>query len=207
MSELAAPVLLRAEHVSRVYERGRVPAVTDVCLTIDRGEYVAITGPSGSGKSTLLGILGALDRPTTGEVYFEGRPFASLGDLDRFRSRVVGFVFQAFYLLPVLTARENVEIPMCETACRPRARRERAGRLLEQVGLGRRADHLPAQLSVGERQRVAIARALANDPVLLLADEPTGNLDSLSSMSSGHRAPPWCWSATTRPWPAAPTAS
>ena len=137
-------------------------------------------GPSGSGKSTLLNLLGTLDRPTSGEIYFEDQPLSRLRDLDRFRSQKIGFVFQSFYLLPTLTAVENVQIPMFEGiaagpgACQPGRRA---------AGVGRhepRANHLPRQLSVGERQRVAIARALANEPQLLLADEPTGNLDSHS---------------------------
>jgi len=173
--------LLRAERLSKTYADGDVHALNDVTLGIDRGEYVAIMGPSGSGKSTLLNLLGALDSPTSGEVCFEGEPFSRLGNLDRFRSQHVGFVFQSFYLLPVLTAVENVQVPMFEGSLGARQRAEKAAALLESVGLGHRLHHLPAQLSVGERQRVAIARALANDPILLLADEPTGNLDSVSA--------------------------
>jgi len=173
--------LLRAERLSKTYADGDVHALADVSLGIDRGEYVAIMGPSGSGKSTLLNLLGALDSPTSGEAYFEGEPFSRLGNLDRFRSQHVGFVFQSFYLLPVLTAVENVQVPMFEGPLRARQRAQKAAALLESVGLGHRLEHLPAQLSVGERQRVAIARALANDPILLLADEPTGNLDSVSA--------------------------
>src|SRR5581483_9861693 len=139
-------------------------------LSIGRGEYVAIMGPSGCGKSTLLNLLGALDLPTSGTVYFEGKPLSALGDLDRFRSEKVGFVFQTFYLLPTLSALENVQIPLFEGPLPPGERRRRAMVLLSDVGLSRRADHLPGLLSVGERQRVAIARALANDPPLLLAD-------------------------------------
>jgi len=137
-------------------------------------------GPSGSGKSTLLNLLGALDRPTGGEVYFEGQPLSNFSNLDRFRASSLGFVFQSFHLLPTLTALENVQIPMFESALRSRERVEKAAKLLDLVGLSHRAGHLPQKLSVGERQRVAIARALANDPKLVLADEPTGNLDSAS---------------------------
>lgn len=173
-------IALRAENVGRTYADGEVTALADVSLEIRRGEYVAIMGPSGSGKSTLLNLLGTLDRPTTGELYFEDQPLSRLNDLDGFRARKIGFVFQSFYLLPTLTAIENVQIPMFETDLPIAERPKRALRLLESVGMGHRAGHLPAQLSVGERQRVAIARALANEPLLLLADEPTGNLDSRS---------------------------
>jgi putative ABC transport system ATP-binding protein len=135
-------------------------------------------GPSGSGKSTLLNLLGALDRPDGGEVYFEGQALGAVRDLDRLRSEKIGFVFQSFYLLPTLSALENVQVPMFEGKLRPAARARKAADLLGAVGMAHRSGHLPSQLSVGERQRVAIARALANDPPLLLADEPTGNLDS-----------------------------
>ena len=140
---------------------------------------MAITGPSGCGKSTLLHILGGLDRPTEGDVFFREKPLSKL-DIDTFRAMEVGFVFQSFYLMPTLTALENIQIPMFEAPW-PRAERTgRAEQLLAEVGLADRSDHRPAQLSVGQRQRVAIARALGNDPCLLLADEPTGNLDSKS---------------------------
>jgi putative ABC transport system ATP-binding protein len=179
-SHSGAPVILKVDRVGRTYADGSVTALSDVSLEIRRGEYVAIMGPSGSGKSTLLNLLGTLDRPTTGELYFEGHPLSKLRDLDSFRSRKIGFVFQSFYLLPTLTAVENVQIPMFETGTAPAQRVKRAYELLELVSMGHRAGHLPTQLSVGERQRVAIARALANDAPLLLADEPTGNLDSRS---------------------------
>ncbi|HZZ73733.1 MAG TPA: ABC transporter ATP-binding protein [Pirellulales bacterium] len=164
--------------MSRVFDDGQVHALRDVSLQVRSGEYLAIMGPSGSGKSTLLNLLGALDRPTAGEIYVAGEPLSKHADLDRLRAETIGFVFQSFHLLPTLTALENIQIPMFETARSARQRVAHARELLEQVGLTVRADHLPAQLSVGERQRVAIARALANDPRLLLADEPTGNLDS-----------------------------
>ena len=184
MTEAAAEpsnsVLLRAVRVCRRYPDGDVNALDDVSLDIRSGEYLAIVGPSGSGKSTLLNLLGALDEPTSGDVYFEGRPLADWGSLDAFRSQKIGFVFQSFYLLPTLTAAENVQIPMFEGSLKLSARVERAMELLKSVGLEHRSNHLPSQLSVGERQRVAIARALANRPPLLLADEPTGNLDSRS---------------------------
>ena len=170
--------LLRTERVCKTYPDGQVNALVDVSLSIRRGEYVAIMGSSGSGKSTLLNLLGALDQPTRGEVFFDGQPLSSLPDLDHFRARKLGFVFQSFFLLPTLTAMENVQIPMFEGPLKLRQRVARSRELLELVGMSHRLDHRPAKLSVGERQRVAIARALANDPLLLLADEPTGNLDS-----------------------------
>jgi putative ABC transport system ATP-binding protein len=177
-SPAAQTYLLRTEHVSKLYPDGEVHAVEDVSINIRRGEYVAIMGPSGSGKSTLLNLLGALDLPTTGEIYFENEAFSTIKNLDRFRSQKLGFVFQSFHLLPILTAAENVQVPMFESTLTASARMRKANELLEIVGMTHRANHLPLKLSVGERQRVAIARSLANDPILLLADEPTGNLDS-----------------------------
>jgi ABC-type lipoprotein export system ATPase subunit len=176
--DLGTP-LLRTEALSRHYPDGRVTALCDVTLEIRRGEYVAIVGPSGSGKSTLLNLLGGLDRPTRGKIYFQGHELsARSSDLDAYRARHLGFVFQSFCLLPTLTALENVQVPMFETERCARTRRARARTLLAEVGLALRLHHLPCQLSVGERQRVALARALANRPELILADEPTGNLDS-----------------------------
>lgn len=179
MTNRPAKSMLRTEGLYKLYPDGDVHALNGVTLDIPEGEYAAIIGPSGSGKSTLLNMLGALDRPDRGEVYFQGEALSKRRDLDRFRARQIGFVFQSFYLLPTLTSLENVQVPMFEG---PRlGRRERvrkAHELLELVGLAKRAKHRPLQLSVGERQRVALARALANDPALLLADEPTGNLDS-----------------------------
>jgi putative ABC transport system ATP-binding protein len=175
-------VLLRAEHLTKLYPDGQVNALIDVSLEIHRGEYLAVMGPSGSGKSTLLNMLGALDRPTSGETYFEGRPMSHIPNWNRLRAQKIGFVFQSFYLLPVLSAMENVQVPMFESPLPASARARRAVELLEEVGLGHRIHHSPEKLSVGERQRVAIARALANDPVILLADEPTGNLDSKSAL-------------------------
>jgi len=174
----AAP-LLRAERLVKHYPDGNVQALRGVSLEISAAESVAITGPSGCGKSTLLHLLGGLDRPTSGEVYFRGQSLAKL-DIDHFRAHEVGFVFQSFYLMPTLTALENIQIPMFEGPWHPRDRQERAERLIGEVGLSHRRSHRPSQLSIGERQRVAIARALGNDPCLLLADEPTGNLDSKS---------------------------
>jgi ABC-type lipoprotein export system ATPase subunit len=171
--------LLRAQGLVKYYPDGHVQALRGVSLEIREAESVAVTGPSGCGKSTLLHILGGLDRPTEGEVFFRGKPLSQL-DIDAFRAREIGFVFQSFYLMPTLTALENIQIPMFEAAW-PRAERtRRAERLIEEVGLADRSSHRPAQLSVGQRQRIAIARALGNDPAVLLADEPTGNLDSKS---------------------------
>jgi putative ABC transport system ATP-binding protein len=149
-------------------------------LDVASGEYVAIVGPSGCGKSTFLNLLGAIDRPTTGSVSIDGVVASSLPDRDatRFRLTRIGFVFQRFYLLPVLSASENVELPMAEAGVSAGERRQRARELLGYVGLRDRADHRPSELSGGEQQRVAIARALANQPALLLADEPTGELDA-----------------------------
>ena len=170
-----------ARDLVKVYGDGaEVRALDGLTMTAERGEFVAVMGPSGSGKSTLLHILGALDRPTSGEVWVNGQNLARIRDLDTFRAWTVGFVFQLHNLIPTLTARENVEVPMMGQPVGRRERRRRAEELLERVGLRDRMNHLPNQMSGGERQRVAIARALANNPALLLADEPTGNLDSQS---------------------------
>ncbi|MBA3258074.1 MAG: ABC transporter ATP-binding protein, partial [Gemmatimonadales bacterium] len=157
-----------------------VHALRGASIAIDSGEYVAIVGPSGSGKSTLLQLIGGIDTPTAGSVEVMGTRLAGLSDRDLTRLRLtrLGFIFQRFHLLPVLTARENVELPMSEAGVSPGERRARARELLAYVGLGHRADHRATQLSGGEMQRVAIARALANRPALLLADEPTGELDA-----------------------------
>jgi putative ABC transport system ATP-binding protein len=174
--------LVRARDVRRDYplEREAVHALRGVSLEIAKGEYLAIVGPSGCGKSSLLNLLGAIDAPTSGTVEIEGRDVGSLGDraVTEFRLRHIGFVFQRFYLLPILTARENVELPMAEAGVSAADRRQRSTELLRYVDLGERVKHRPAQLSGGEQQRVAIARALANRPSLLLADEPTGELDA-----------------------------
>jgi putative ABC transport system ATP-binding protein len=167
---------------SRVYGNGaaEVRALDGVDLRVERGEFVAIAGPSGSGKTTLLQLLGALDRPTGGRVNFEGRDLAGLSDseLARLRLEKLGFVFQQFNLIPTLTARENVEAALAPTGGAGATKRARADEVLTGVGLAGRAEHLPGQLSGGEQQRVAIARALANEPEVVLADEPTGNLDT-----------------------------
>lgn len=173
--------LLEARQLSMVYADGGVTALAHVDLRIAPGDFVAIMGPSGSGKSTLLHLLGALDVPTSGEVLLNGTALSQVHSLDLIRSQQIGFVFQSFYLLPNLTAAENVQLPMFEGSWKAAERSQRAAKLLETVGMSHRATQLPLRLSVGERQRVAIARALANDPDVLLADEPTGNLDSQTS--------------------------
>ena len=176
------PAVYELRSVSRTYALGgaQVHAIREIDLALTVGESVAIVGPSGSGKTTLLQLLGALDRPTAGELLFEGRDIGRLGDraLSQLRLEVLGFVFQQFNLIPTLTAAQNVEIALAPTSSSRVARRERVLGLLASVGLAERADHVPSKLSGGEQQRVAIARALANDPHVLLADEPTGNLDS-----------------------------
>jgi len=174
-------VLVRTEDLTRIYGRAvKLYALNDLCLTVTEGEMIAVMGPSGSGKSTLLNMLGALDSPTSGKVYIDGQDLALVKKIDRFRSRTVGFVFQMHNLIPTLTALENVEVPMRGQGLRGGKRRRRARDLLGLVGLSGREKHLPSQLSGGERQRVAIARALANEPRMILADEPTGNLDSVA---------------------------
>ncbi len=173
--------IVALDHVRRDYDDGRVTALAGVSLSIGRGETVSVIGRSGSGKSTLVHIAAGLDRPTAGEVRFEGRPVAGRQAWTRLRAHRIGIVFQAFFLLPSLTALGNVMAPMLGVERDRQRRRDRAADLLDRVGLASRATHRPAELSGGERQRVAIARALANRPSLLLADEPTGNLDSASA--------------------------
>jgi len=173
--------LIRAEKLTRIYgDEVQVYALNEVSFEVQQGEMVAVMGPSGSGKSTLLNMIGALDRPTRGRVMINGQDLAAVRDLDQFRARTVGFVFQMHNLIPTLTALENVEVPMRGQIASARQRHARSRDLLALVGLSAREDHLPSQLSGGQRQRVAIGRALANDPSLILADEPTGNLDSVS---------------------------
>lgn len=180
---MSAPVspIVEARHVSRVFPMpaGPVAALHDVSMAIGDGEYVAIVGPSGCGKSTLLHVTGCVDTATSGALLFDGQDVGTLTDAARSRLRLakIGFVFQRFFLLPMLSALENVELPQAEAGVAKAARQARARELLDYVGLGHRADHRPAQLSGGEMQRVAIARALANRPRLVLADEPTGELD------------------------------
>ncbi len=182
VTDLKPQVIYSLHAVRRFYGDGssEVQAVRALDLEINRGEFVVIVGPSGSGKTTLLQLLGALDRPTSGEIMFEGRDLARLpdGELTDLRLRSFGFIFQQFNLISTLTASQNVEVALAPTSISSDARKKRALELVESVGLGTRAHHLPSQLSGGEQQRVAIARALANEPHVLLADEPTGNLDS-----------------------------
>jgi len=176
-------VVVEAIDLSKIYGDNKtiqVRALDQVSLKIYAREFVAVMGPSGSGKSTLLHLIGALDRPTSGKVLVNGQDISVQHDLDGFRSRTVGFIFQLHNLIPTLTALENVEVPMQGQGLNDRARRARAAELLGLVGLGERVNHLPGQLSGGQRQKVAIARALANHPSIVLADEPTGNLDSTS---------------------------
>ena len=173
--------ILEVRDVRMSYDEGRIEALRGVDLAIHAGEFLAISGPSGSGKSTLLQLLGGLDAPTSGEVLFRGAALGSAVDLDTYRSREVGFIFQAFYLLPTLRAIENVQVSMLAIRQAANNRAQRAKALLCEMGLEHRINQFPNELSAGERQRVAIARALANDPDILLADEPTGNLDSVNS--------------------------
>lgn len=172
---------LETLNLIKTYDEGRIEALRGVDVSIAAGEYLAITGPSGSGKSTLLHMLGGLDTPTSGVVLFRNAELGKEISLDTYRSRSVGFIFQSFHLMPTLRAIENVQLPMIGSSGRQVDRAAKARELLEEVGLGQRMMQYPNQLSAGERQRVAIARALANDPEILLADEPTGNLDSVNS--------------------------
>jgi ABC-type lipoprotein export system ATPase subunit len=176
-STSAAP-LFEAKALTREFDDGQVQALRGVDFSVEEGEFIAISGPSGCGKSTLLQMLGALDKPTSGALLYRGRSVADLPDPAAYRAHEIGFIFQAFHLLPTFTAVENVQMPMFETDLSLSDRKERAIELLKLVGLDHRLDHFPSKLSGGERQRVAIARSLANSPSVLLADEPTGNLDS-----------------------------
>ncbi|MDB6069436.1 MAG: macB 14 [Verrucomicrobiales bacterium] len=184
----ASPPIIRLDALTKTYDSGgtQVRAVRDLTLDIQAGEFVAIMGSSGSGKSTLMNIIGCLDRPTSGKYFLDGLDVSGLNrnQLADVRNRKIGFVFQGFNLLSRTTALENVELPMLyhHGGLTPKEQHEKARRVLDLVGLGARWDHLPNQLSGGQQQRVAIARALVNDPVLLLADEPTGNLDSRTSI-------------------------
>ena len=176
------PALIQLENVSKIFYTDEVEthALDDVTLAIHPGEYVAISGPSGCGKSTLLSILGLLDSPTAGDYTLSGRPVAQLSQADRARTRnrEIGFIFQSFNLIGDLTVYENVELPLTYRGMKPAERRERVNEALEKVEMAHRGKHLPSQLSGGQQQRVAVARAVAGQPTILLADEPTGNLDS-----------------------------
>ena len=173
--------------ITKTYVNGKlsVPVLHGIDLVVNKGEFVSIMGPSGSGKSTFMNILGCLDRPTTGSYRLNGDEVATLSDdeLAYVRNKQIGFVFQSFNLLTKLTALENVALPMIYAGVNKKMRIERATQLLQSVGLGERMDHLPSELSGGQRQRVAIARALANNPAIIMADEPTGNLDSKSTIA------------------------
>jgi putative ABC transport system ATP-binding protein len=177
--------LVEIHALRKSYRRGttEVPVLENLDLTIDTGEFVALMGPSGSGKSTLLNLIAGLDRPTAGTVRIGGRDIQQLHDreLDHWRNRSIGFIFQLYNLVPVLTALENVELPLLLSSLSSAGRRERAAAALRLVGLGGRMEHRPTELSGGEQQRVAIARALVTDPILFLADEPTGDLDTRSA--------------------------
>ena len=180
------PLVLKLDHIDKDYVTGKivVPALRDVTLHVEQGEYVAIMGPSGSGKSTLMNIIGCLDEPTRGSFELNGKNVLGLNDNEIADERLnnIGFVFQTFQLLPKQTALENVCLPLVYAKVGKKERRERASRALERVGLAERMDFLPTQLSGGQKQRVAIARAMVNNPKILLADEPTGALDSKSSV-------------------------
>ncbi len=174
--------ILEAQNVTREYQMKAetVRALADVSVSIERGEFVAVLGSSGSGKSTLLNLFGGLDRPTSGEIRFDGESLEPLSsqEMSRYRLRRVGMIFQSFNLIPTMTARENVSLALAFAGLSRSERRRRSLELLDRVGLSERANHLPSELSGGEQQRVSIARAIANEPQVLLADEPTGNLDS-----------------------------
>lgn len=178
--------LIGLKDLVKIYDTGaiKVLGLERINLTIQQGEFVAIMGQSGSGKSTLMNILGCLDRPSMGHYYLDGIDVADMeqDELSLIRNKKIGFVFQSFNLISRMSAVKNVEIPMIYARINKKLRRQRAKELLDRVGLGQRAEHFPNELSGGQRQRVAIARALANDPPLLLADEPTGNLDTASSI-------------------------
>ncbi len=188
--ETPKKAVITLEGITKTYVNGKltVPVLHGIDLSIYEGEFTSIMGPSGSGKSTFMNILGCLDRPTSGSYRLDGEEVAHLGDdeLAYVRNKRIGFVFQSFNLLPKLTALDNVALPMVYAGVSKAERTARASQLLIDLGLGTRLDHMPAELSGGQRQRVAIARALANDPAIIMADEPTGNLDSKASLDVMH---------------------
>jgi len=181
---------VKVENVEKIYKLGEVPvqALKGVSMELEKGEFVAVMGPSGSGKTTLLNLIGALDKPTSGKVYVEGKDLTVLKekDLTKLRRSIIGFIFQFYNLIPVLSAFENVELPMLIAGMPKKEREKRAIQLLEMVGLADRANHRPDELSGGEQQRVAIVRALANKPSIVLADEPTGDLDTKTGTEVVH---------------------
>jgi len=178
----SSELVIKLVDVHKIYRLGKteVHALRGIDLEVEKGDFVAIVGPSGSGKSTLLNMIGAMDRPTKGQVFVEGQDITAMSDTERANLRLhkIGFVFQQYYLIPWLPAIKSVEVPLMLAGVPPSERRKKAEALLREVGLGERMYHRPSELSGGEQQRVAIARALANDPDILLADEPTGNLDT-----------------------------
>ena len=188
--EISKKTVITLEGITKTYVNGKltVPVLHGIDLSIYEGEFTSIMGPSGSGKSTFMNILGCLDRPTSGSYRLDGEEVAHLGDdeLAYVRNKRIGFVFQSFNLLPKLTALDNVALPMVYAGVSKAERKARASQLLTELGLDTRLDHMPAELSGGQRQRVAIARALANDPAIIMADEPTGNLDSKASLDVMH---------------------
>ena len=188
--ETPKKAVITLEGITKTYVNGKltVPVLHGIDVSIYEGEFTSIMGPSGSGKSTFMNILGCLDRPTSGSYRLDGEEVAHLGDdeLAYVRNKRIGFVFQSFNLLPKLTALDNVALPMVYAGVSKAERTARASQLLTELGLGTRLDHMPAELSGGQRQRVAIARALANDPAIIMADEPTGNLDSKASLDVMH---------------------
>ena len=188
--ETSKKAVITLEGITKTYVNGKltVPVLHGIDLSIYEGEFTSIMGPSGSGKSTFMNILGCLDRPTSGSYRLDGEEVAHLEDdeLAYVRNKRIGFVFQSFNLLPKLTALDNVALPMVYAGVSKAERKARASQLLTELGLGTRLDHMPAELSGGQRQRVAIARALANDPAIIMADEPTGNLDSKASLDVMH---------------------
>ncbi len=180
-ADVSSEAVFEARGLKKEYDGGQVQALRGVNFRITQGEFVVIIGPSGCGKTTLLQMLGALDVPSAGILHYRGNSMAEMPDPSAYRAREIGIIFQAFHLLPTFTAVENVQMPMFETERPADTRTERAVELLKSVGLGHRLEHFPSKLSGGEKQRVAIARSLANGPAVLLADEPTGNLDSENS--------------------------
>lgn len=173
-------LIVQLKNVTKEFEDGRVKALRGINLNIQEGDYISIMGPSGSGKSTLLNLIGALDLPSSGDIFIDRHNLADIKNLAKFRAKTIGFVFQLHNLIPTLTALENVLIPMYEIKGSKKEKKKRAKELLIKVGLGKRLNFLPTKLSGGERQRIAIARSLANKPSIILADEPTGDVDSKS---------------------------